>query len=161
MKLLSGTLTLLAAAVMLLGNSSCASSKQEKSAITKVKYYHLDPSIQLRTLDRMISFEQQHYRHGAVDNEQLLEKVGHYYTVFWRNDNRDSDVKLRLDYRHQSTGPKEYSFEIQPDQVKRRNTTHFAVIGDAYQKLGAVTAWKASLYINGELVGEKKSFLWE
>lgn len=161
MKLLSGTFTLLAAALMLLGSTSCATSDRSASAVTKVKYYHLDPTVRVRTYDRMISFEERYYRYGAVDNPQLLEKVGHYYSVFWRTNDRDADVKLRLDYRHQATGPKEYSFEVAVDKVRRRNVTKFAVIGDEYTKLGTVTAWKVSLIINGEVAGENKSFLWE
>lgn len=161
MKLLSGTFTFLAAALMLLGGTSCATSDRSPSAVTKVKYYHLNPHTRVRTLDRMISFDERYYRYGAVNNEQLLEKTGHYYSVFWRTDDRTADVKLRLDYRHQATGPKEYSFEVAVDEVRRRNVTKFAVIGDEYQKLGTVTAWKVSLIINGELVGENQSFLWE
>lgn len=161
MKLLSGTLTLLAAALMLLGSSSCATSDRSASAVTKVKYYHLDPANRVRTYDQMISFDERYYRYGAVDNQQLLKKTGHYYSVFWRTDDRDADIKLRLDYRHQATGPKEYSFEVEVDEVRKRNVTKFAVIGDEYQKLGAVTAWKVSLIINGEVAGEDKSFLWE
>ena len=161
MKLLSGTSTLLAAAIMLLGGTSCATSDRSPSAVTKVKYFHLDPKKRVRTYDRMIRFDQQYYRYGAVSNEQLIEKTGHYYSVFWKTDDRSADVKLRLDYRHQSTGPKNYSFEIDIDKVLRRNVTKFAVIGEDYQKLGPVTAWKVSLLINGEVAGENKSFLWQ
>jgi len=161
MKLFSGTLPLLATAVLLLGGTSCATSERSASAITKVKYYHLNPRTRVRTSDRLITFAERYYRYGAVTNEQLLEKTGHYYSVFWKTDDRSADVKLRLDYRHRGTGPKEYSFEIAADKVRRRNVTKFAVIGDEYQKLGPVTAWKVTLFINGEVRGEKKSFLWE
>lgn len=161
MKLLSGTLTLLAGAIMLLGSTSCASSDRSASAITKVKYFHLDPATRVRTYDRMINFDQSYYRYGAVNNEQLAEKTGHYYSVFWRTDDRSAEAKLRMDYRHQSTGPKEYSFEVDIDEIRRRNVTKFAVVGEEYQTLGPVTAWKITLLINGEVAGENKSFLWE
>ena len=161
MKPLSGTLTLLALAIMLLGGTSCATSNRSASAVTKVKYFHLNPRVRVRTYDRMIRFEQQYHRHGAIDNEQLIEKTGHYYSVFWRTDDHSADIKLRLDYRHQSTGPKNYSYEVAINKVRRRNVTKFAVIGDDYQTLGPVTAWKVSLIINGEVAGENKSFLWK
>lgn len=161
MKLLSGTLTVLAAAILLLGGTSCATSNRSASAITKVKYYHLNPQTRVRTSDRMINFAERYYRYGAVTNEQLLEKTGHYYNVFWKTDDRSADVKLRLDYRHRDTGPKVHTFEMAVDKVRRRNVTKFAVIGDEYQKLGPVTAWKVTLFINGEATGEKQSFLWE
>lgn len=161
MKLLSGTLTLLTAAIMLLGGTSCATSDRSSNAITKVKYFHLDPTNQVRTYDRMISFDQSYYRHGAVNNEQLLEKTGHYYSVFWRTDDRSAEAQVRMDYRHQSTGPKVYSFEVDVDEIRRRNVTKFAVVGTDYQTLGPVTAWKITLLINGEVAGENKSFLWE
>ncbi len=146
---------------MLLSSTSCATSDRSASAITKVKYFHLDPATRVRTYDRMISFDQSYYRYGAVDNEQLQEKVGHYYSVFWRTDDRTADVKLRMDYRHQSTGPKEYSFEIDVDKIRRRNVTKFAVVGQDYLTLGPVTAWRVTLIINGEVAGENKSFLWK
>ncbi|NOX99176.1 MAG: hypothetical protein GXP30_05515 [Verrucomicrobia bacterium] len=162
MKLLSGTLTLLAGAVMLLSNTSCAtSSDRSPSAITKVKYFHLDPVNRVRTFDRMISFDQGYHRYGAVDNQQLQEKTGHYYSVFWKTEDRTANVKLRMDYRHQSTGPKEYSFEIDVDKIRRRNVTKFAVVGEDYLTLGPVTAWKITLMVNGEIAGENKSFLWK
>ncbi len=146
---------------MLLVSTSCATSDRSSTGVTKVKYYHLNPISRVRTVDRMINFDERYYRYGAVNNQQLLEKAGHYYSVFWKTDDRTADVKLRLDYRHQATGPKEYSFEVPVDKVRRRNVTKFAVIGDEYQKLGSVTAWKVSLMINGELAGEDQSFLWE
>ena len=161
MKLLSGTFTLLAAAILLLGSTSCASSDRSATAITKVKYFHLNPETRVRTYDRMISFDQNYYRHGAVTNEQLREKIGHYYSVFWRTDDRTAEAKLRMDYRHQQSGPKVYSFDVDVDEIKRRNVTKFAVVGSDYQKLGPVTAWKITLLLNGEVVGENKSFLRE
>ena len=161
MKPLSGTLTLLATVIMLLGGTSCATSERSASAITKVKYFGLNPRDRVRTYDRMLKFEHRYYRHGAVGNEQLKKKIGHYYSVFWKTDDRSADVKLRLDYRHQETGPKNYSIEVDIDKVRRRNLTKFAVVGEVYKLLGPVTAWKISLIINGEVAGENKSFLWQ
>jgi len=161
MKPLSGTLTILATAIMLLGSTSCATSERSASAITKVKYFGLNPRDRVRTHDRMLKFEQRYYRHGAVDDAQLEKRIGHYYSVFWKTDDRSTDIKLRLDYRHQSTGPKNYSYEVDIDKVRRRNLTKFAVVGEAYETLGPVTAWKVSLIINGEVAGENKSFLWQ
>lgn len=161
MKLFSGTLTLLTAALFLLSNTSCATADRTNSAITKVKQFHLDPKTRVKTQDRMINFDQKYHRYGAVDDEQLIAKTGHYYTVFWKANDRSADAKIRMDYRHQSTGPKVHTYEVSIDNVRRRNATKIAVIGEDYQNLGPVTAWKISLYINGEIAGEKQSFLWE
>ena len=109
----------------------------------------------------MISFNERYYRHGAVDNTQLLEKTGHYYSVFWKTKDRSADVKIRLDYRHRDSGPKVYSSEVNIDKIRRRNVTKFEVTGEEYQTLGPVTAWKISLIINGEVSGETESFLWK
>ncbi len=73
-------------------------------------------------------------------------------------------LKLRLELRGVAEGnlPRELVLE-QPLVNKRTKFTRWSDITlttQQYQHLGAVTAWRATLWEGTQLLGEQKSFLW-
>ncbi len=71
-------------------------------------------------------------------------------------------LKLRLELRGLSTNnlPKLKTLESEVSPGSFRHWTAFKLDGDEYHSFGAVTAWRATLWKDDELVGEEKSFLW-
>ena len=146
---------------------SCAGTKTPQGnggAITKVKYYFLDDirhkPVQVVT-DPSIPFERQHYLYGAVGQKELSERYGNYYTVFWKADDRSQPVKVRLEYRQKLTGLTIKTTEQEVTDIRKNNITQFAVIGEAYEKGGPVSCWRASLVRGKETLADSKSYLWE
>ena len=148
---------------MALSLVSCASHSGDGgvATITKVNPYHLQPGKRIETDDRMISFEQRHYYHGAVTGEEFLAKFGHYFTIFWKNEAKGSDFTVKLEYTQGNTGPEIHVKEVQVPDAGRRNTTKIEVVGDEYRQNGPVTSFKVSLITGGETVAESRSFLWK
>ena len=89
-----------------------------------VKYFHLDPSKKIDSPDPMIRFEQLHYLHGAITEEQSNQRAGHYY-VFWWNDNRTDPANVRFEYRQKNTGSQIHSRSIKAARPQRKNKTYF------------------------------------
>lgn len=130
-------------------------------AITKVNPYHLADASRVATEDPMISFEKTRLLYGAVDSDDLKERYGNYFTVFWKTDQPGVPATIRLEYRQANTGPKIFRQEMEVASPKRKNATHLKVTGDDYETNGVVTQWKASIVQRGEVVTEYRSFLWK
>lgn len=140
--------------------TGCATSGSGPVTITKVNPYHMHGQSHVRTEDQMIDFEQRRYRHGAVENVEIRERYGNYFTIFWKSETK-APATVRLEYRQGRTGLKVHSQEVAVATPKRRNVTKLEVTGDDYHRDGKVTQWKASIVENGTVVAEYKSYLWQ
>lgn len=158
--------------------ASCSTvNKGPGGQITKVKSYFLDPTIIIRTQEQVILFERQHYLHGAFTAADQLARTGHYYTVMWKADDRTQPVTVRLEYRQANTALQVKVKEQVVTDVRKRNETHFQVIGTDYQEPvavdavrsgtgkttagGRVTAWRISLLRGKEELASQESYLWK
>jgi hypothetical protein len=140
---------------------SCSSaSVGDGGKISKVKYYHLVPSTPILVQDQAIMFERQHYLYGAVSKAEVMNRGGHYYTIFWKADDRTQPVTVRFEYRQANNGLATKVLEEQIDDIRRSNTTKFQVTGDEYTTNGRVTAWRVTLMRGKEELVSKASYLW-
>jgi hypothetical protein len=140
---------------------SCSSASVGNGArISRVKYYHLIPGNPISTQDPALIFERQHYLYGAVTKAEMLSRTGHYYTVFWKVDDRAEPVTVRFEYRQANTGLATKVVEQQVEQVRRSNTTRFQVTGDEYNTGGRVTAWKLTLLRGKDELVSQRSYMW-
>jgi len=128
--------------------------------ITKVKYYHLAPGVATRTIDPAVAFERDYHLHGAVTKAESFERLGHYYTIFWRADDRSQPVRLVFEYRQANTGLAVKSQELTVEVPRRSNISHFHVTGGDYQTDGRVTGWKVRLMRGDEELASQQSYLW-
>ncbi|MEZ5387166.1 MAG: hypothetical protein R3F13_16785 [Prosthecobacter sp.] len=129
--------------------------------ITKVKYHHLMPWQPLRTTDPALVFENKYLLHGAVTAAEINDRFGHYYSVFWKADDRDAgQVTVRFEYLQAQAGLKKRVQELIVDDVRRTNVSKFQVTGDEYHKSGRVTAWRVSVLRGGEELVSQQSALW-
>lgn len=95
-------------------------------------------------------------RHGTN------EVSGIRYDIQWSAKNSGEKLKLRVELRGLSDAnlPKTKSLETEVAPGRFRQWTQLALTGDDYQKFGAITAWRATLWNGDTLLGEQKSFLW-
>jgi hypothetical protein len=128
--------------------------------ISKVNYYHLVPTKPVLVVDPAINFERQHHLFGAVTKAEVMERGGHYYTIFWKADDRTQPVTVRFEYRQANNGLTTKVLEENIDDVGRWNTTKFQVTGDEYNTNGRVTSWRVSLMRGKEELVSKASYLW-
>lgn len=133
----------------------------EGGEITKVKYYHLDTYRTVHAADRAITFEQRHHLHGAVTLEERLARFGHYYTIFWKADNRDTPVTVVFEYRQKNSGPTPLTKTVTINNIQRSNKTSLEVTGEEYWERGSVTAWRTTLVQADKTIAADQSFLWE
>ena len=153
---------LLGCLLISLGSLSCSTvSKGEGAKITKVKYFHLNPEVPLNTQERALQMERDYHLYGAVTRAERQQRSGHYYSVFWKADDRETPLLLRFEYRQAKAGLKTMRLEIPVDRIRRSNVTRFEITGDAYLELGPVTAWKVSLVRGNEELVAQESFLWK
>jgi hypothetical protein len=157
-RLLSWCLVSTALAVLSLSCSTV--SKGPGGQISKVKYFHLNPEIPLNTEERALMMERDYHLYGAVTREQQLARAGHYYSIFWKAEDRSAPLLVRFEYRQANSGLEEVSQEVPVDDIRRSNLTRFQVTGDPYHERGPVTAWRVSLVRGEEVLASQESYLW-
>lgn len=141
--------------------ASCSSAVQGPGGrISKVNYYHLPAGIPTSTNDPAVQFERDYRLYGAVTRADVAERYGHYYTVFWKADDRTQPVKLRFEYRQANTGLDAKVIEEEISEIKRNNITKFQVTGSEYNTGGRVTAWRVTLLRGQEELVSQQSYLW-
>ena len=130
--------------------------------IRKTKEYFLDPMPQQITTqtDASVSFERTYRMFGAITALDARARFGTYFDFFWRA-RRDADVKVRLEYRQEKLHAFVQVREARYPHARGHHKTEFAIIGDDYANDGRVTAWRASLIVNGRIVALTRSYLWE
>jgi hypothetical protein len=132
----------------------------EEFSFRKVNIFLNDPRLQPVTHDEMILFERRRLNFGAISAVDTLERLGQYFTVWWRA-TRPADVTLRLEFRQENLGSYVQAKEIPYHQAKGTVRSTFTIIGDEYTEGGKVTAWRLLLIENGRIVGLRQSFLWD
>ncbi|MDZ4401347.1 hypothetical protein [Prosthecobacter sp.] len=148
-------------AILALFLSACSSAVEGPGGrIGKVKYYHLMPNYQPRSQDPAILFEREHHVYGAVTKEQIMDRFGHYYTVFWKADDRSEPVTVRFEYQQALSGLSKRVQEQIVDDIRRSNISKFQITGQEYQKSGRVVAWRVSVLRGKEELVSQQSALW-
>jgi len=146
-----------AASVLLAG---CTVPTSGSVSITKVNPYHLYDKQGGGSSDNMLAFEKDRLLYGAVEAEEVEDRFGHYFTIFWDTKTK-APATVRLEYRQAMTGGAIRYLENPVADPKGRNVTKFEVTGDDYRVNGKVTQWRVVILEGGAQVAEYKSFLWQ
>lgn len=140
---------------------SCSSARVGDGAtISKIKYYNLTPERPLNVSDPAIMFERQHHLYGAVTKAEVMNRGGHYYTVFWKAEDRTQPVTVRFEYRQSSDGLVTRTKEVEVVDIGRANTTKFQVTGEEYHAHGRITSWRITLLRGKHELVSQTSYLW-
>jgi len=136
-------------------------TQQTTSSISGKSLSGTSPSQKTATLqDVPITFERQYRMFGAVTALDQRQRFGNYFDFFWRT-KRPSDVTVRLEYRQEKLHEHVQAQEITYRNVRGTHKTEFKVIGDDYFDDGRVIAWRCLLIVNGQIVAENRSYMWE
>ena len=128
-------------------------------AFRKVAMLLNNPRLDRPAQDEMILFERRRANYGAITGSDALERLGHYFNVWWRS-KRPADVTMRFEYRQENLGSDVQAKEIHYRAAKGTIESKFTVIGDEYTEGGKVTAWRLVLIEHGRIVALRQSFLW-
>ena len=125
------------------------------------EYLHdRDKDRQKRILDDSLAFEMNYRDWGAATNEQKRAKQGFYYDVRWNAKEPVTDVVVRFEYRQRETRDKVMVLEQRFAEASGGQHSAFQVIGKAYEVNGSVMCWRVQLIRGGQVIAEKRSFLW-
>lgn len=107
-----------------------------------------------------LQFELQYINWGAVTQEQLLARRGHYFTNTWANHGPRDNFVAKFQYR-QSRSKEIVRTLVEPmPNVKGTVRSYFAVVGKAYLTYGPVASWRFTIWRGDTVVAETKSFIW-
>ena len=112
------------------------------------------------TFSPPITFERGRVNFKAVTNVDRNQRVGNYFTFFWRATKR-ADLTLRLEYQQAKLGDYVMAKEIDYPHFKGSCQSDFAVVGTDYSEAGRVMAWRVLLIQDRKVVALSQSFLWD
>jgi hypothetical protein len=127
--------------------------------ITKVHEVRNDESYKSGD-NKALEFEQKYWNYGAVTEQQKKDRRGHYFVFSWAAQGTASDVTARFEYRQSKSKEKIRVLEVQYPTVNGSERASYSVVGDAYAMYGPVYSWRFTLLRGGQVVAEKKSFVW-
>jgi hypothetical protein len=125
----------------------------------KTEMFLNDPKQFRPTVNPMILFERRRKNFKAVSEIDKRQRMGHYFTFFWRAD-REAGITVRLEYRQENLGAYVQAREISYPNARGSMTTRFEIVGDDYKDDGRISAWRALLIEGGKIVALTQSQLW-
>jgi len=108
----------------------------------------------------VLRYEVTYLNWGAVTNEQLLARRGHYFTITWKNAGPKADFTTRFQYREVKSKEIVRTLEQRMPGVSGAARSYFAVVDKAYQAYGPVVSWRFTVLKGDTIVAEAKSFIW-
>ena len=105
-------------------------------------------------------YEVKYLNWGAITQEQLRARQGHYFTITFVNDGPSSDFTTLFEYRQVRSEAVVRSLSQQKQHVSGAARAYFAVVNQAYLTYGPVSAWRFTVRRGNTVVAEAKSFLW-
>ena len=107
----------------------------------------------------MIQFERKRRLWGAVDGSETTQRIGQYFTFFWRAKRR-ANLTLRLEYRQANLQNYVQAREINYPNTRGSHASEIAILGSDYQQDGPITSWRAVLIENRRIVALLQSSTW-
>jgi hypothetical protein len=107
-----------------------------------------------------LQYEVTYLNWGAVTEEQLLARHGHYFTITWKNDGPKADFTARFEYREVKSKEIVRTLTQKMPAVSGAVRSYFAVTDQAYLAYGPIVSWRFTVLRGDTVVAEAKSFLW-
>jgi len=105
-------------------------------------------------------YEIKYLNWGAVTDEQMKARQGHYFTITWANGGTKSDFTARFEYRQVKSKEVVHTLTQNMPHVSGTTRSYFAVVNKAYLAYGPVSAWRFTILKGDTVVAESKSFVW-
>lgn len=106
----------------------------------------------------------QYVLYGANSSRERRNRLGDYYFVEWYDAEPELPVKLEMLYTQALTASQVLSRTVQLDEPRSSSgtrKTHFFFNGPERARRGDILTWRLNLYVDGELVDSRHSFLWQ
>jgi hypothetical protein len=97
---------------------------------------------------------------GAVTDEQLKARQGHYFTITWSNGGPKADFIARFEYRQVKSKQVVRTLVQKMPRVSGSARSYFAVVDKAYLAYGPVCSWRFTILKGDTVVAESRSFVW-
>jgi len=107
-----------------------------------------------------LDFEIKYLDWGAVTEEQLAARQGHYFTITWANHGLPADYTARFEYRQVKSKEVVRTLSQKMPHVSGTTRSYFAVVDKAYLAYGPVCSWRFTVLRGNTVVAESKSFVW-
>jgi len=107
-----------------------------------------------------LDFELKYLNWGAITQEQLRARQGHYFTITWANHGAKSDYLARFEYRQVKSKEIVRTLVQKMPHVEGTTRSYFAVVDKAYLNYGPVVSWRFTVLKGDTVVAEAKSFIW-
>ncbi len=107
-----------------------------------------------------LRYEVTYLNWGAVTNEQINARRGHYFTITWDNDGPKADFTARFEYRETKSKEIVRTLTQKMPAVSGATRSYFAVVNKAYLAYGPVVSWRFTVLKGDTVVAEAKSFIW-
>lgn len=131
----------------------------KKITVTKVHEVRNDESNHAHNNDAL-QFEKEYWNYGAITKEQLEARRGQIYVISWKNGSAPDRFIAKFEYRQEKTREQ---IKVQTQEypaVSGNARAIFKVVGAEYRGDGPVESWRFSVWRNGTIVAEEKSFIW-
>jgi hypothetical protein len=99
----------------------------------------------------------------AILRDQTTNVSAVRFDVLWKAAQAPNEkIKLQLELRGIATNsvPRLQTLETNVIPRRFRQWTFIPLAGDAYKNFGHIVAWRVTLWNDGRLLSEQKSFLW-
>ena len=107
-----------------------------------------------------LRYEVTYLNWGAITQEQINARRGHYFTITWANDGPKSDFTTRFEYREVKSKEIVRTLTQKMPAVSGATRSYFAVVNKAYLAYGPVVSWRFTVLKGDTVVAEAKSFIW-
>ena len=105
-------------------------------------------------------FEIKYINWGAVTQEQIDARHGHYFTISWANHGPQDNFVAHFQYRQVKSQAIVRTLEQPINNVHGTVRSYFAIVSRAYLAYGPVSAWRLTIQRGGTVVAETQSYLW-
>lgn len=120
-----------------------------------------DDDISNRTLDNhALDAEIKYLNWGAVTEEQLHARRGHYFTITWINRGPRDDFTTCLEYRQVKSKEVVRTLSQFVPRASGATRSYFGVVNQAYLAYGPVSSWRFTVLRGKTVVAETQSFIW-
>ena len=150
----------------LIGAAFAVSCTSQRSHITDITDLPLK-STKLPTMAWQVSPIRSHAQYalfGAQSNKERRARLGDYYFVNWYDADNTRPVKLEMLYTQAITASQVLSCSIdftEPRPSPGSRKSQFFFNGPDRAKNGDIMTWRINLYVDGDLVDSRHSYLWQ
>ncbi len=107
-----------------------------------------------------LRYEIEYLNWGAITEEQLRARQGHYFTITCANHGAPVDCVARFEYRQVKSKEIVRTLTQKIPHFSGTTRTYFAVVDKAYLAYGPVCSWRFTILKGDTVIAESKSFVW-